>query len=55
MLAVFERVEIIVGKRENASNQHFLVLQQCFQKASFGGSLRVGIVWLRVKLQTYNL
>ena len=29
-----ERVQNIVGKRENANNQHFLY-PQCFQKASF--------------------
>ena len=36
---VFERVENIVGKGENAGNQHFLLFQQCFQKASFLGTL----------------
>ena len=42
---VFERVENIVGKGENAGYQHFLLIPQCFQKASFSGSLKVGIVW----------
>ena len=32
---VLERVENIVGKRENAGCQHFLFFPQCFQKASF--------------------
>ena len=31
---VFDRVENIVGKGENPSYQHFLLLPQCFQKAS---------------------
>ena len=38
------RVENIVGKGENAGYQHFLLFPQCFQKASFLGSLKVGIV-----------
>ena len=31
---VLDRVENIVGKRENAGYQHFLLFLQCFQKAS---------------------
>ena len=46
---LFERVENIVGKGENAGYQHFLLFPQCFQKDSFTGSLKVGIVWLKVK------
>ena len=42
---VFGQVENIVGKGENAGYQHFLLFPQCFQKASFSGSLKVGIVW----------
>ena len=34
---VFERVENIVGKGENAGYQHFLLFLQCFQKASYPG------------------
>ena len=30
MIFVFDRVENIVEKRENASNQHFLLFPQCF-------------------------
>ena len=37
--------ENIAGKEENAGYQHFLLLPQCFQMASFSGSLKVGIVW----------
>ena len=38
------RVENIVGKGENAGYQHFLLFPQYFRKASFSGSLKVGIV-----------
>ena len=41
--------ENIVRKGENAGYQHFLLFPQCFQKASSVGSLKVEIVWLRVK------
>ena len=37
--------ENIVGKGNNAGYQHFLLFPQCFQKASFLGSVKVGIVW----------
>ena len=37
-------VNCIVGKDENAGYQHFLVFPQCFQRASFARSLKVGIV-----------
>ena len=40
-----ERVENLVGKGENAGFQHLLLFPQCFQKATFSGSLKVGIVW----------
>ena len=33
------KVENIVGKGENAGYQHFLLFPECFQKASFLGSL----------------
>ena len=42
---VLVRVENIVGKRENAGYQHFLLFPQCFQKLSFPEVLKVGIVW----------
>ena len=42
---VLERIENIKGKGENAGYQHFLLFPQCFQKASFWGSLNVEIVW----------
>ena len=37
--------ENIVGKGENAGNQHFLLFPWCFQKASFTEVLKVAIVW----------
>ena len=42
---VFDRVENIVGKGENAGYQHFLLFPQCFRRAFYPGSLKVGIVW----------
>ena len=46
MISVFDdRVENIVGKGENAGYQHFHLFSQCFQKASFLGSLKVRTVW----------
>ena len=44
MIDVTDWVENIVGKGENADCQHFLLFSQCFQKASFPGSLKFGIV-----------
>ena len=43
------RVENIVGKGENAGYQHFLLFPQFFQKSSLSGSLKVLIMWYRVK------
>ena len=39
------RVENLVEKKENAGYQHFLLFPQCFQKASFQGTLKVVIGW----------
>ena len=41
---VLGRVENIMGKRENADFQHFLLFPQCFLKLSFPEVLKVGIV-----------
>ena len=41
---VFDRVDNIVGKEENASDQHYLLSRKSFQSLSFSGSLKVGIV-----------
>ena len=43
---VFDKVESIVGKGENAGYQHFLLFPQYFQKHFFLASLKVGIMWL---------
>ena len=43
------RLENNMGKGEHASYQHFLLFQQCFQKAASSGSLKVGTVWQRLK------
>ena len=42
---VLHMVENIVGKGENAGNQHFLLSPQCFQQVPFSGLLKVGILW----------
>ena len=47
MIPVFDGVENLVGKAENAGYQHFLLFPQCFQKGTFSVSLEVGIVWQR--------
>ena len=49
MIYVLDRVENIVGKGENAGNQHFLLFPQFFQTPSCSRSLKVVIV-LRVTL-----
>ena len=45
IFVLFDRVENFVGKGENAGYQHFLLFPQCFYKASFSRSLKVGTVW----------
>ena len=45
MISVFDKVENILRKGENAGHQHYLLFPQCFQKDAFLGSLKVGIVW----------
>ena len=45
MISGHDIVENIVGKEENAGNQHFLFFPQCFKKAFFAGSLKAGIMW----------
>ena len=53
MISLFYRAENTMRKRENVGNQHFLLFPQCFLKPSSIGSLKVVIVWLRVK--TWNV
>ena len=38
IISVFDNVENIVGKGENAGYQHFLLFPQCFEKAFFPDS-----------------
>ena len=45
MILDFDRIENIVGKGENAGYQDFLLFPQCFQRAFYLGSLKVGIMW----------
>ena len=45
MTFVFNRVENIVGKGENAGYKHFLLFPQCFQKADLLRVLKLGIMW----------
>ena len=45
MISVFDRVENIVGKEENAGYKHFPLFPQCFQMAFYSGSLKAWIVW----------
>ena len=42
---VLRKLENIEGNGENTGYQHFLLFPQCFQKATFSGLLKVGIVW----------
>ena len=45
MKFALNKVEKMVGKGKNAGYQHFQFFTQCFQKASYIGLLKVGIVW----------
>ena len=53
MIFVIDSKENIVGKGENAGDQHFLLLLQYFQKASFYRVIKITIslTWLK-HLQT---
>ena len=43
MISVFDRVENSVGKGEKMLVPAFFLFHQCFQKASFSGSVKVGL------------
>ena len=45
MIPLFDQVENIVEKGENAGHQHFLLFPPCFQKVSDTGSLKFVMVW----------
>ena len=51
LISVFDRVENIVGKGENAGYQHFLLFPHCFQRAPIRGFFKLGILWYRIKEQ----
>ena len=48
VISVFDRVENIVGEREHAGFQHFLLFSQCFEKTSFPDTSKGVIVWEQV-------
>ena len=52
---VLQRTESMVGKGENAGFQHFLLFPLCFQRPLSWVSLKVGIVWSRVKPLQYSV
>ena len=54
VIPVFDRLENIVGKRENAVYQHFLLFPQCFEKTSFSDTFNGVIVWEQVNPITHN-
>ena len=54
MIFIFDRVENIVGKEENAGYQHFLLFHQCFQKGLYIGSFKVKIVRETVKVESVS-
>ena len=45
IISVYDRVENVVGKGENAGYQHFLLFPQCFGNASFPDPSKGVIVW----------
>ena len=45
IISVFDGVENILEKGENADDQHFLLFPQCFEKASFPETSKGVIVW----------
>ena len=44
MIFIFDRIENIVGKEENAGYQHFLLFPQSFQMALHSGVIKTRIV-----------
>ena len=48
VIFVFDRVENIKGKIENADYQHFPLYSQCFKEPYFSGLLNPGIVVYKV-------
>ena len=52
---VFGIVENNVGKGENADYQHFLLFPHCFQISMFPGSLKLVIVYSRLKFPDFDV
>ena len=48
-ISVFDWVENIVRKGENAGYQHFLLFPQCFQKDPSCGRSKSGVVWQKIQ------
>ena len=42
---IFQRIQNIAGKGENAGYQHFLPFPQCFRNVPLLELLKVGIIW----------
>ena len=42
---IYKMTEHIVGNRENAGYQHFLLFRQCFKKYISVGLIKIGIAW----------
>ena len=57
IISVFDRVENIVGKGENAGYQHFLLFPQCFGKVSFPDSSKgvTGLTEVTLKTGLLNI
>ena len=53
IISVSDRKENIEEKRENAGFHYFHLFLQCFQKPSFLGPRKAGIVWERVEILTF--
>ena len=51
IISVFDRIENIVGKGENARYEHFLPFPQCFEKVSFPDTSESVVVWEWVNKQ----
>jgi hypothetical protein len=49
-----KRVENTVGKGETAHYDQFLLFPQCFQKTCTADMKKPGLVWERVKQQTFH-
>ena len=54
IISVFDRVENIVEKGENAGYQHFLLFPQSFQKTSFSGTSKGIIVWEWANIHNFH-